>query len=74
MACSDTGYRGRIALYEVMLLNDEIQEAILHGASTSDLRELGRKQGLKTLRESGLQKIREGVTTFEEIVRVTTLS
>ncbi len=74
MACSDTGYRGRIALYEVMLLNGEIQEAIVQGASTSDLRELGRKQGMKTLRESGLQKIREGVTTFEEVVRVTSLS
>jgi type IV pilus assembly protein PilB len=74
MVCSDTGYRGRIALYEVMLLDEEIQEAILNGASTGDLRELGRKQGMKTLRESGLQKIREGVTTFEEAVRVTNLS
>jgi type IV pilus assembly protein PilB len=74
MACSDTGYRGRIALYVVMLLDEEIQEAILNGASTGDLRELGRKQGMKTLRESGLQKIREGVTTFEEAVRVTNLS
>ncbi len=74
MNCSDTGYRGRTALYEVMLLDEEIQEAILNGASTSDLRELGRKQGMKTVRESGLQKILEGVTTFEEVVRVTSLS
>lgn len=74
MNCSDTGYRGRTALYEVMLLDEEIQEAILNGASTSDLRELGRKQGMKTVRESGLQKILEGITTFEEVVRVTSLS
>ncbi len=74
MACSDTGYRGRTALYEVMLLNEEIQEAILKGASTAELRELGRKHGMKTLRESGLEKIREGVTTFDEVARVTSLS
>ncbi len=73
MACSDIGYRGRIALYEVMLLNEEIREAILKGASTGDLRDLGCKYGMKTLRESGLQKIREGTTTVDEVVRVTSL-
>ncbi len=73
MTCGDLGYRGRIALYEVMLLNEEIREAILSGASTADLRELGCKYGMKTLRESGLQKIREGVTTLDEVVRVTSL-
>jgi len=73
MACSDTGYRGRIALYEVMLLNEEIREAILRGASSLELCELGRKQGMITLRESGLQKIREGVTTLDEVARVTSL-
>jgi len=73
MACSDTGYRGRIALYEVMLLNEETREAILRGASAIELRELGRKQGMITLRESGLQKIREGVTTLNEVARVTSL-
>ncbi|MBI2902026.1 MAG: type IV-A pilus assembly ATPase PilB [Candidatus Methylomirabilis oxyfera] len=73
MACSDTGYRGRIALYEVMLLNDEIREAILRGASAIELRELGRKHGMITLRESGLQKIREGVSTLDEVARVTSL-
>ncbi len=73
MACSDTGYRGRIALYEVMVIDEEIREAVLAGASTADLRELARKHGLKTLREGGLQKIREGVTTFDEVARVTSL-
>ena len=73
MACSDTGYRGRIALFEVMLLNEEIREAILRGASAIELRELGRKHGMITLRESGLQKLREGITTLDEVARVTSL-
>jgi type IV pilus assembly protein PilB len=73
MACSDTGYRGRIALYEVMVIDEQVREAILAGASTADLRELGRKNGMKTLREGGLQKIREGITTFDEVARVTSL-
>jgi len=70
--CSDTGYRGRIALYEVMAIRDNVKELILQGASTGELREAGRKNGMKTLRESGLQKIREGLTTVEEVLRVTT--
>ncbi len=72
MACSDTGYRGRVALYEVMLIKDNIKEAILQGASAMELRELGRKNGMQTLREAGLQKLREGMTTVEEVLRVTT--
>jgi type IV pilus assembly protein PilB len=70
--CSDTGYKGRIALYEVMVIRDNIKELVLQGASTSELREAGRKNGMKTLRESGLQKIREGLTTIMEVLRVTT--
>ncbi|MBI4381759.1 MAG: type IV-A pilus assembly ATPase PilB [candidate division NC10 bacterium] len=73
MACSDTGYRGRIALFEVMLLNEEIREAILRGASAVELRELGHNHGMITLRESGLQKMRDGVTTLDEVARVTSL-
>jgi type IV pilus assembly protein PilB len=72
MTCSDTGYKGRVALYEVMLIKENIKEAILQGASALELRELGRKNGMQTLREAGLQKIREGMTTVEEILRVTT--
>ena len=74
IACNDTGYRGRTSLYEVMLLNEEFRGAILNGASIGDLRALQGKYGMKTLRESGLQKIREGVTTVEEVVRVTSFS
>jgi len=73
MSCNDTGYRGRISLFEVMLMNEEIREAILRGASTSELREMGRKNGMATLRESGLQKIRDGLTTPDEVARVTSL-
>jgi len=69
--CSGTGYKGRVALYEVMPVRDEMREAILEGASVSELKRIGRKAGMKTLRESGLQKIREGVTTVEEVARVT---
>ena len=71
-ACSDTGYKGRVALYEVMLIKDNVKEAILQGASSMELRELARKNGMLTLREAGLQKIREGMTTVEEVLRVTT--
>ena len=70
--CNDTGYKGRVALYEVMLIKDNVKEAILQGASSIELRELGRKNGMLTLREAGLQKIREGMTTVEEVLRVTT--
>ena len=55
-----------------MLIKDNIKEAILQGASSIELRELGRKNGMLTLREAGLQKIREGMTTVEEVLRVTT--
>jgi type IV pilus assembly protein PilB len=70
MECNDTGYRGRVALYEVMLITEDIKDAILQGASVNEMKELGRKHGMKTLREAGLQKIREGMTTIPEIMRV----
>jgi len=70
MECNDTGYRGRVALYEVMAITEDIKDAILQGASVNEMKELGRKHGMKTLREAGLQKIREGMTTIPEIMRV----
>jgi type IV pilus assembly protein PilB len=72
MACSETGYKGRVALYECLVIRENIKEAILQGASVIELREIGRKNGMKTLREAGLQKLREGMTSLEEIMRVTT--
>src|SRR6059036_568026 len=70
-SCNDTGYKGRIGLYEVMEINDEVRELILIGASALELRKKSIDDGMITLRESGLHKIREGVTTPEEVVRET---
>lgn len=69
--CNNTGYKGRIGLYEVMEITDEIRELILIGASALELRKKAIEDGMITLRESGLQKIRGGVTTVEEVVRET---
>ncbi|HEY3042022.1 MAG TPA: type IV-A pilus assembly ATPase PilB [Pyrinomonadaceae bacterium] len=70
-SCNNTGYKGRIGLYEVMEVNDEIRELILIGASSLELRKKAIEDGMITLRESGLQKIRVGLTTLEEVVRET---
>jgi type IV pilus assembly protein PilB len=69
--CNNTGYKGRIGLYEVMEINDDIRELILIGASSLELRKKAVEDGMITLRESGLQKIRAGLTTLEEVVRET---
>ncbi len=70
-ACSNTGYRGRVALYEVLPMRDDIREAILAGGSALEIKRVAVSLGMKTLRESGLNKVREGITTVEEVVRVT---
>ena len=69
--CNQTGYRGRVALYEVMVMHEAIKELILRGASAADLKREAVKLGMSTLRMSALQKVREGLTTIEETVRVT---
>ena len=69
--CHNTGYKGRIGLYEVMEVTDDIRELILIGASALELRKKAIDDGMITLRESGLHKIRSGVTTVEEVVRET---
>ncbi len=70
-SCNNSGYKGRIALYEVMTLKDEIKELIFSGANASEIKNTAKKLGMKTLRMSGLTKIKEGVTTIEEVLRVT---
>ncbi|NOZ69926.1 MAG: type IV-A pilus assembly ATPase PilB [Deferribacteres bacterium] len=70
-ACSDTGYKGRLALYEVMPVKEEIKEMILKGASASEIKREAIRLGMKTLRMSGLTKVKEGLTSVEEILRVT---
>jgi type IV pilus assembly protein PilB len=70
-ACNNSGYKGRIALYEVMPIRDEIRELILEGASANEIRKTAVRLGTKTLRMSGMTKVKEGITTIEEILRVT---
>lgn len=69
--CSFTGMKGRVAIYEVMPVTQELRDAILRSAPTAELREIAQAQGMKTLRQSGLQKVIEGTTTVDEVLRVT---
>ncbi len=71
--CSNTGYKGRIGLYEVLEVDEEIREMVLSGGSAFELRQKAIQNGMMTLRGSGLQKIRDGVTTIDEVVRETVL-
>jgi type IV pilus assembly protein PilB len=70
-ACNNTGYKGRVGLYEVMEITDELRELIIIGASAMELRRKAIELGMITLRESGLCKIRDGITTIEEVVKET---
>jgi type IV pilus assembly protein PilB len=69
--CNNTGYKGRIAVYEIMVMTDELAEFVLNGASTLELKREAIRQGMKTLRMSALSKLGEGMTSMEEVVRAT---
>jgi type IV pilus assembly protein PilB len=69
--CNTTGYKGRVGLYEVMEIGEELRELILVGASGMELRRKAIDEGMITLRGSGLRKVKDGVTTIEEVVRET---
>ncbi len=69
--CNGSGYRGRIALYEVMPISEEVRELVLNGASASEIKRGAVNLGMKTLRQSGISKLKEGLTTVGEVVRVT---
>ncbi len=71
--CNNTGFKGRVGLYEVMEVTDELRELIIIGASAIELRKKAVELGMITLRGSGLYKIREGITTIEEVVKETVL-
>lgn len=71
--CSGTGYKGRIALYEVMPISEPISELILKGANSSEIKRLAKSLGMMTLRDSALLRLQEGVTSYEEVIRVTML-
>ena len=70
-ACHFTGMRGRVAIYEVMPVSPELRDLILRNASISEIRDVAESQGMRTLRQSGLLKVIQGLTTVEEILRVT---
>ena len=69
--CNGTGYKGRIAIFEIMTFNDEIRDLVMNNASTNVLRESARKGGMRLLREGGLKLIYDGVTTISEVVKET---
>jgi type IV pilus assembly protein PilB len=71
--CSETGYKGRSGLYEVMENTPTIQELILAGATAAELRSVARSEGMLTLREAGINKLKEGRTTIEEVLRETAM-
>jgi type IV pilus assembly protein PilB len=70
-ACGGTGYKGRIALYEVMPVREELKDLILEGAPATEIKKTAIRLGMKTLRMSGLTKVKEGITSIEEVLRVT---
>jgi type IV pilus assembly protein PilB len=69
--CNHTGYKGRVAIYEVMVMHPGLKEMVLKGASADDLKREAVRSGMSTLRMSAIKKVREGMTTIEETVRVT---
>ncbi|KPJ55702.1 MAG: hypothetical protein AMJ42_06410 [Deltaproteobacteria bacterium DG_8] len=69
--CAHTGFRGRRGIFELLLINDEIRELILVKAASNIIKEKGRSQGMKTLREAGWYKVKAGITTVSEVLRVT---
>ncbi|MCU0661885.1 MAG: type IV-A pilus assembly ATPase PilB [Myxococcota bacterium] len=69
-ACNSSGYKGRVALYEVMKFKDELKDLVLQGCSTAELKAEAIRLGMQTLRASGLKKIKEGITSIAEVLRV----
>ncbi|MBV8229884.1 MAG: type II/IV secretion system protein, partial [Planctomycetaceae bacterium] len=69
--CSKTGYRGRMGIYELMLMNGTIREMAFKGETAVAIRKVARKQGMRTLFEDGMIKALRGLTTVEEVLRIT---
>ena len=70
-ACNNTGYKGRVGLFELMVVNDDLRDMIMRNASTDDIRERARSFGMVTLRDAGMNAVYAGTTTVEEVVRET---
>ncbi len=69
-ACNNTGYKGRTAVHELLEVDDDIRKLIIKGGTADDIRELARKKGMRSLYETGLLKVRRGITSLEEVERV----
>lgn len=69
--CNYTGYKGRIGIFELLVNNDEIREMIVKRLSSYEIRDAARRHGMKLLREDGLNKVKEGITTISEVIRIT---
>jgi len=69
--CADTGYKGRLGIHELIIMDDDLRDLISKGVSTDELRAAAKTKGMITLRDSGLSGINNGLTTIEEIVRET---
>lgn len=68
--CSNTGYKGRMAIHEVLMLNDDFRKGVLQRKSASELKKVAREGGMQTLRECGVRKVLKGMTSVEELLRV----
>jgi type IV pilus assembly protein PilB len=71
--CNNTGYKGRLGLFELMVMNDTLRDMVMMNASADEMRDAARQNGMVTLRDAGLAAIFEGVTTAEEVIRETVL-
>jgi type IV pilus assembly protein PilB len=71
--CRGTGYSGRLAIFEILILDETIRALVMEQASSNRIREAARKRGMRTLRESGLLAIYDGMTTIEEVVSQTVM-
>ena len=70
-ACNNTGYKGRVGMFELMIINDDLRDMIMENASTDDLREKARGFGMISLRDAGMKLALEGTTTIDEVIRET---
>jgi type IV pilus assembly protein PilB len=71
--CNNTGYKGRVGLFELMILNDDLRDMIMRNASRDDLREAARGYGMISLRDAGMDASFAGLTTVDEVIRETVL-
>ena len=69
--CRQTGYRGRTGVFELMPIDDDIRECMVRGITSGKIREVARQKGMRSMREDGIQKMASGITTIDEVMRVT---